>query len=123
MITSADLSDESADRARRELLGVTRGCGQNRDLFDENFPVTVSRSRAVLTHALTRVRYFYYDYWNELAGGSRLAVDAAELIRAGHTAFDVPNDRFIAAARAAADGAQFPLLILAWHQPTRAGLP
>lgn len=32
---------------------------------------------------LRRVRYIDHDYWVELSGGSRLAIDAAPLIRAG----------------------------------------
>jgi hypothetical protein len=42
----------------------------------------------VITPAeLATVRYVDYDYWVELSGGSRLAVDAAPRIRAGVAPF------------------------------------
>ena len=43
---------------------------------------------------LARIRYIDYDYWTELSGGSRLAVDAAERIRQGIEAFGVGNGGF-----------------------------
>jgi hypothetical protein len=64
------------------------------------------------TDELARVRYVYYEYWNELSGHSRLASDAATRVRAGYQAYDVPNDRFVVAARAVARGEAFPPLIL-----------
>ena len=48
---------------------------------------------AITPAELSGVRYIEYDYWNELSGGTRLAVDAATRIRAGVTPFGVPNDR------------------------------
>src|SRR5579875_1096000 len=99
VVTDADLGDEAANRVRRELLATTRGFGQNRELFDENFPLTVPWEWAVLEpDELALVRYVHYDYWSELSGGSRRPADAAVRIRAGERAFDVPNDRFLAAA-------------------------
>jgi hypothetical protein len=118
LVTNADLTNETANRVRREILGATRGYLRNQDLFDEDFPLTVAWNWAVLApHELARVRYVFYDYWTELSGGTRLAVDAASRIRAGQRAFDVPNDRFLAAARAVADGAVFPPLILVGTRP------
>jgi hypothetical protein len=38
-----------------------------------------------------RVRYIEYDYWDELSGGTRLAVDAARRIHAGVTPFGGPT--------------------------------
>ena len=48
---------------------------------------------------LTKVRYIEYDYWDELSGGTRLAVDAAARIRAGVTPFGVPNGLVLAIAQ------------------------
>ena len=50
--------------------------------------------------------------WNELSGGTRLPIDAARGIRDGVRAFDISNQRFLAAARAVARGERFPPLIL-----------
>jgi hypothetical protein len=113
LLTAADLTDENENRARRDLLAVTRGYGQNRDVFDEDFPATVSWVRAELNQVeLARVRYIDYSYWNELSGGSRLPVDAAKRIQDGVVVFGVSNRRFVDAARAVARGEQFPPLIL-----------
>jgi hypothetical protein len=113
LLTDADLADLRANRARRDLLAVTRGYGENRDVF-EGFPARVRWVRAVLTpEELARVRYIDYSYWNELTGGSRLPRDAAERIEAGVRAFGVSNHRFVAAARAVRRGERFAPLILA----------
>ena len=113
LLTEADLTDGDANRARRELLGTTRGYGRNRDVFDEDFPTGVRWIRAVLApDELARVRYIDYSYWNELSGGSRLPIDAVPRIREGVRVFDVSNQRFLDAARAVARGELFPPLIL-----------
>jgi hypothetical protein len=72
----------------------------------------IGNGRAVLRTELAEVRYIQYDYWDELSGGSRLAVDAAARIRAGVTPFGVPNNGKLEMAQAVASGAQFPPLIL-----------
>jgi hypothetical protein len=113
LLTEPDLADENANRVRRELLGATRGYGQNRELFDAQFPARVRWVKAVLMPSeLTQVRYMDYSYWNELSGGSRLPIDAAQRIRAGLRTFGVSNRRFIDAARALKRGERFPPLIL-----------
>jgi hypothetical protein len=112
LLTEADLTDPAANRARRELLAVTRGYGQDRDLF-AGFPARVRWIRAVLTpDELARVRYTDYSYWNELTGGSRLPRDAAARILAGERAFGVANHGFVAAARAVRRGERFAPLLL-----------
>lgn len=116
LVTDADLGNEDENRARRELLAVTRGYGQGRDVFDESFPASSSVRwvRAELEPAeLARVRYIDYSYWNELSGGSRLPADAAQRIRAGVSVFGVSNQRFLDAADAVARGERFGPLILA----------
>jgi hypothetical protein len=114
LLTEADLTDENENRARRTVLGTTRGYRQNRDVFDGDFPADVRWVEAELSRAdLMRVRYIDYSYWNELSGGSRLPADAAERIRAGVRVFGVSNRRFVDAARAIARGERFPPLILA----------
>lgn len=115
LLTDADLSDETENRARRNLLGTTRGYGQDRDVFDESFPAPadVQWTRAELNPGeLAQVRYIEYSYWNELSGGTRLPIDAARRIGDGVRAFDVSNQPFLAAARAVARGERFPPLIL-----------
>jgi hypothetical protein len=113
LLTEADLGDADANRARRELLGTTRGYGRNRGVFDATFPAAVRWIRAELNpDELARVRYVDYSYWNELSGGSRLPVDAVPRIRAGVRVFGVSNQRFVDAARAVARGEPFPPLIL-----------
>jgi hypothetical protein len=72
---------------------------------------------AITAAELAGVRYIDYSYWNELSGGSRLAVDAAPRIRAGVTPFGVPSDRLLRLGREVAAGARFPPLILVTTGP------
>ncbi len=112
LLTHPDLSDAEANAARRALLAATRGYGENRELFDEDFPAHVTWIRAVLSaDEAAKVRYMNYSYWVELSGGSRRPADAARRIMAGVRAFDVPNERFVKAARAITRGERFSPLI------------
>jgi hypothetical protein len=112
LLTDADLSDAGANAARRAVLAATRGYGENRELFID-FPAEVTWIKAILSASeIASVRYMDYSYWHEISGGSRLPADAAARIKAGMQAWDVPNGRFVTAARALTSGAQFPPLIL-----------
>src|SRR6266545_4373443 len=75
------------------------------------------RARSPAAKTLARVRYIDYDYWVELSGGTRLAVDAAPRIRAGVAPFGVASDWALGMAEAVADGARFPPLILVTSAP------
>ena len=72
---------------------------------------------AITAAELAGVRYIDYCYWNELSGGSRLAVDAGTRIRAGVTPFGVPSDRLLRLGREVAAGVRFPPLILVTTGP------
>jgi hypothetical protein len=112
LLTHPDISNASENAARRALLALTRGYGEHRELFDI-FPDDVTWTRAVLAPAeIAAVRYMDYSYWIELSGGTRLPADAARRIKAGHRAYDVPNDGALAAGQAANAGVRFPPLIL-----------
>jgi hypothetical protein len=112
LITHPDLLDAEANAARRTVLAATRGYGENRELFTD-FPAQVTWCRAILGPGeIARVRYMDYSYWYEISGGSRLPADAAVRIKAGVRAWDVPNGRFVKAARALTRGEQFSPLIL-----------
>lgn len=113
VVTAPDISDDAGNRQRRALLAATRGWGQDREMFTR-FPVDVPWVWARLCpDALARVRYIEYSYWNEISGGSRLPLDAAQRIEARVTVFDVPNTRFVRLADAVRRGETFPPLILA----------
>ena len=73
---------------------------------------------AITPAELARVRFIDYDYWVELSGGTRLAVDAAPLIRSGVAPFGVSSDWALGMAQAVADGARFPPLILVTTGPS-----
>jgi hypothetical protein len=112
VITAPDLDDPAENRARRQLLTGHRGY-DSRDGYFEGFPDDVRWEWMGITLAeLAAVRYIEYDYWAELSGGTRLPVDAAARIRAGVTVFGVSSDRPLSMARAVAEGARFPPLIL-----------
>jgi hypothetical protein len=112
VVTAPDLGDDAENRARLLLLTQHRGYGTRTELFD-GFPDDVRWQWMAMTPAeLARVRFIDYDYWVELSGGTRLAVDAAPRIRAGVAPFGVPSDWALGMAQAVADGARFPPLIL-----------
>jgi hypothetical protein len=110
VVTDPDLGDDAENQARLRLL--TQHPDYRADYFD-GFPYDVRWQWMAITAAeLARVRYIYYDYWIELSGGTRLAVDAAPRIHAGVAPFGVPNDGALEMAQAVADGARFLPLIL-----------
>jgi hypothetical protein len=117
VVTDPDLGDDAENQARLRLLTRHRGCGTRTELFD-GFPYDVRWQWMAITPAeLARVRYIDYDYWVELSGGTRLAVDAAQRIRAGVAPFGVPSDWALGMARAVAGGARFLPLILVTTGP------
>jgi hypothetical protein len=106
------LDDRGENAVRRRVLGATRGYGRNQWLFG-GFPTDVRWERVALNaDDLSGVRYIDYDYWVELSGGSRLAVDGAQNVRAGAAPFGVPSEGFFELADALAAGACMPELIL-----------
>jgi hypothetical protein len=113
LLTAPDLDDQQANRTRRAVLAATRGYAEDRELF-EHFPAEVGWVWAQMAATeLARIRYIEYSYWNELSGGSRLAIDAARRIDEGVRPWGVSNERFRRAARALMSGDRFPPLILA----------
>ena len=117
VITTPDLADDAENQARLRLLTEHREYGTRTGLF-EGFPDDVSWQWMAITPAeLATVRYIDYDYWVELSGDTRLAVDAVPRIRAGVAPFGVPSDWALGMAREVARGARFPPLILVTTGP------
>jgi hypothetical protein len=117
VVTDPDLDDEAENQARLWLLTQFRGYSKRTEIF-EGFPYNVCWRWMTITPAeLASVRFIDYDYWVELSGGTRLAVDAAARIRAGVAPFGVPNDGLLGMAQAVACGARFPPLILLTTRP------
>jgi hypothetical protein len=91
-VTAPDLGDDAENQARLRLLTEHRGNGTRTEIF-EGFPDDVRWQWMAITAAeLAEVRYIDYDYWVELSGGTRLAVNAAARVHAGVVPFGVPND-------------------------------
>jgi hypothetical protein len=112
LLTAPRLDDAAENAVRRSILGATRGYGRNRWLFG-GFPTDVEWKRVALRPSeLAAVRYIDYDYWVELSGGSRLAVDGARNARAGAAPFGVSSDGFLELAEELAAGARVGELIL-----------
>jgi len=117
IVTEPNLDDDTENEVRWQLLTAHRGYGTATGLFN-GFPREVAWAWMGITPAeLATVRYIDYDYWVELSGGSRLAVDAAPRIRAGVAPFGVRSDWALGMAQALADGAGFPPLILVTSAP------
>jgi len=117
VVTDPNFADDAENRARLRLLTQHRGYGTRAGLFN-GFPDDVHWQWMAITPAeLARVRYIDYDYWVELSGGTRLAVDAAPRIHAGVAPFGVSSDWALGMAREVASGARFPPLILVTTRP------
>jgi len=117
VVIDPDLDDPAENQARWQLLTWHRDYGTRTGLF-KGFPDDVGWEWMAITPAeLARVRYIDYDYWVELSGGTRLAVDAARRIRAGVAPFGVASGWALGMAEAVADGARFPPLILVTSAP------
>jgi hypothetical protein len=112
VVTAPEIGDDAENQVRLQLLTDHRGYGTRTEIF-EGFPDDVRWQWMAITPAeLAGVRFIDYDYWVELSGGSRLAVDAAPRIRAGAAPFGVPSDGLLGLAKEVAAGVRFPPLIL-----------
>jgi hypothetical protein len=107
-----DWQNAQENALRRTILGAYRGYGRNEGYFI-GFPADVRWERVTLTREeLEQVRYIEYDYWTELSGGTRMAVDGAKHALAGKVVFRVRSDGLVYMANELRRGAQFPTLIL-----------
>ena len=111
IITKADLQSNLQNVQRRKLLGVFRGYGEGRELF-ERFPTRFTEWSLCSFSAsdFEKIRYIDYSYWNELSAGTGKLLAAAETVRKGIRIFDVSNDRFLRAAEYIKAGGTFPKL-------------
>jgi len=109
IITKADLQSNLQNVQRKKLLGVFRGYGEGRELF-ERFPTRFTEWSLCSFSAsdLEKIRYIDYSYWNELSVGTRKPLAAAETIRRGVRIFEVSNEGFLRAAEYIKDGGTFP---------------
>ncbi|MFT4307780.1 MAG: hypothetical protein ACMXYM_00220 [Candidatus Woesearchaeota archaeon] len=112
LVLHPNLQSEEENLYRRSLLGLTRGFGMNRDLF-ERFPDDVRWKNArIPKEELERVKYINYSYWNEISRGTRLPRDAAKRILNGDRAYGVGNDGFFEILSAIKEKRALPRMIL-----------
>lgn len=117
IVDEPDIHNQEENARRIRLLGEFRGYRQDRELF-RSFPAEVSWHRyALRAEELARVRYIDYAYWNELSGGTRLPMVAANNVRGGAVVFGQGSQPFLDGARALRHGARFPELILVGTTP------
>lgn len=118
IIDDADPADAPAARLRRELLWAYRGPDGPAPLLG-GFPDDVAWSLIALTPAeLLAARYMRYPYWDELSGGTRSPLRAADRIRAGAQPVPGPaTSSFMDLARALCDGTTVPAPILVAEEP------
>lgn len=111
IILSPDLHNEQENALRRAVLGAYRGYGQGREFF-QGFPKELRWELVGFTRQeLEQVKYIEYDYWVELSGGSRLALDGARRALAGVDVFNLSSRYFVDLAETLRNGSQFPTLI------------
>ena len=112
VVDTPDLSSAEENACRRRLLG-----GYRAYVLDE-LPEGASWRRALLSREeVAQVRYIDYSYWNEISGGSRLPIDAVEVIRAGREVYGQSTGGFLHMAQALREGARFPELIVVGASP------
>lgn len=110
IICKADLQNEGENAARKKLLGVFRGYGENRELF-ERFPTVVEWKLCNFSgDDLKYIRYIDYSYWNDLSAGTHMPLSAAETIRNEVLIYGLSNDRFLRTAEYIKSGGSFPRL-------------
>src|SRR5207248_6192958 len=99
VVQRPDVTDAAGNNARRRLLDEHRAYERREGLF-RGFPHDVAWHRALLTpDEVLDILFIDWDWWLELAGGSRRPRDAAERIRAGEARHaDVAGHEPIAAA-------------------------
>jgi hypothetical protein len=113
LIDEPDIRSPEQNAHRARLLGDYRGYRRHEEVF-----MFVPDDTAWHRYALSRddvagVRYIDDDYWVELSGGSRLAIDAAPRIRAGIEVFGKYSTEWaLGMAREVERGAVFPEMIL-----------
>jgi hypothetical protein len=113
IIDEPDPRDPEANTHRARLLGDFRGYKRQEDVFTCVPDDTAWHRYALSREELAQVRYIKDDYWIELSGCSRLAIDAAPRIRAGLEVFGKYSTQWaLGMARAVEQGAVFPELIL-----------
>jgi hypothetical protein len=112
LIDEPDLDSEEENAYRAGLLGEWRGYKRHEGIFLFVPDDTAWHRYALRRDELAQVRYIDYDYWIELSGGTRRAIDAARNIRAGIEVFGQSTQWALGMAREVARGARFPELIL-----------
>jgi hypothetical protein len=112
IVDQPDLRDEEENACRTRLLGEWRGYKRHEDVFTFVPDDTAWHRYALCRAELARVQYIDDDYWIELSGGTRRAVDAAPNIRAGIEVFGQSTQWALELAREVERGAVFPELIL-----------
>jgi hypothetical protein len=123
LLTQPDLGDGQENHDRRGVLAVTRGYGEDREIF-EHFPADVRWVWARLTLGeLAGVRYIEYSYWNELSCGSRLPGDAARRVRAGVRPWGISHRGSKRAARSLGARGALSATHPRWPATRRACLP
>ena len=107
LVEAPDIDNIAENTYRRQLLGGYRA------YVLEELPAEVSWYRALLNREeVAKVRYIDYSYWNEISGGSRLPIDAVNVIRAGRKIYGQSTEGFLHMAQALREGAHFPELIV-----------
>lgn len=111
IIIKPDLSNAEENRLRKNLLGETRGFGENKDLF-ESFPSEVTWYSAIFSKEdLTKAMYIDYSYWNKLSNDTRLPISASQNILEGIEFYGAGNKGYIEMSSEIKQGKTYPRMI------------
>ena len=115
IITNANLKNKEENALRKEILGLFRGYGKNKDLF-ENFPNITDYSLCQFSQKdLKNIFYINYSYWNELSNNTSSPLEAAKNILKGKTIYNISNEPFINGAILLDKGKVFLPMIFLTH--------
>jgi hypothetical protein len=112
IIDQPDLNNDDENASRARLLGEFRGYRRQEGIFRFVPENTAWHRYALCRDELARIRYINDDYWSELSGDTRRAIDAARNIRAGIEVFGQRTRWGLELAGEVERGVIFPELIL-----------
>ena len=101
---------------RQYVLRAGRGWPDQQIFID--FPVCDWDFGVLEMSDLASLDYIFYDYWNELSGGTHKVVDGATAVAAGKIVYEQPNEAFWEIEHLTKEGKRFPPLVLLRNRPS-----
>lgn len=112
VLTNPDLNNECDNKFRKKLLGVGRGFGLDKALF-EGFPKDVEWHKAIIEkEELIKIKYINYGFWNKLTSKTRSSKKAIQNIKSGIKFSGIDFVNFNEVGEKVRDNGSFPRIIV-----------